>query len=165
MGALAVNAQKTPVKVTDLQKAITDNIAKDYVGFTIKEATKVVEKTDTTFNVVVVKGTTQETLCYDSKGKFLKKMEAKAGTSACKELIASRLLNNLKKAVSIWRQPFYLSQFPSLPVFSNQEFISFRNIGNLHVKSIILNSFSGTQCYCSKQNSLRYWSGINKTTR
>jgi len=60
MGALAVNAQKTPVKVTDLQKAITDNIAKDYVGFTIKEATKVVEKTDTTFNVVVVKGTTQE---------------------------------------------------------------------------------------------------------
>ena len=43
MGALVVNAQRTPVKVADLQKAITDNIAKDYVGFTIKEATKVVE--------------------------------------------------------------------------------------------------------------------------
>jgi hypothetical protein len=81
MGALAVNAQKTPVKVTDLQKAITDNIAKDYVGFTIKEATKVVEKTDTTFNVVVVKGTTQETLCYDSKGIFLKKLQAKSGVA------------------------------------------------------------------------------------
>ena len=36
MGALVVNAQKTPVKVADLQKSITDNIAKDYVGFTIK---------------------------------------------------------------------------------------------------------------------------------
>lgn len=81
MGALLVNAQKTPVKVADLQKAITDNIAKDYVGFTIKEATKVVEKNVTTFDVVVVKGTTQETLCYDSNGKFLKKMGAKAGTA------------------------------------------------------------------------------------
>jgi hypothetical protein len=81
MGAMAVNAQKTPVKVADLQKAITDNIAKDYVGFTIKEATKVVEKADTTFNVVVVKGTTQETLCYDSKGKFLKKLQAKSGVA------------------------------------------------------------------------------------
>jgi hypothetical protein len=81
MGALVVNAQKTPVKVADLQKAITDNITKDYVGFTIKEATKVVEKNVTTFDVVVVKGTTQETLCYDSNGKFLKKMEAKAGAA------------------------------------------------------------------------------------
>lgn len=81
MGALVVNAQKTPVKVADLQKAITDNIAKDYVGFTIKEATKVVEKNVTTFDVVVVKGTTQETLCYDSNGKFLKKMGAKSGTA------------------------------------------------------------------------------------
>jgi hypothetical protein len=80
MGALVVNAQKTPVKVADLKKAITDNIAKDYVGFTVKEATKVVEKSDTTFAVVVIKGTTQETLCYDNNGKFLKKMEAKSGT-------------------------------------------------------------------------------------
>jgi hypothetical protein len=81
MGALVANAQRTPVKVADLQKAITDNIAKDYVGFTIKDATKVVEKNVTTFDVVVVKGTTQETLCYDSNGKFLKKMEAKSGTA------------------------------------------------------------------------------------
>jgi len=33
MGALVVNAQRTPVKIVDLQKSITDNIAKDYVGF------------------------------------------------------------------------------------------------------------------------------------
>ena len=81
MGALVVNAQKTPVKVADLQKSITDNIAKDYVGFTIKEATQVVENNVVTFDVVVVKGTTQETLCYDNTGKFLKKMGTKVGTA------------------------------------------------------------------------------------
>jgi hypothetical protein len=79
MGALVVNAQKTPVKVADLQKSITDNITKDYPGFTIKEATKVVENNVTTFDVVVVKGTTQETLSYDNTGKFLKKMGTKVG--------------------------------------------------------------------------------------
>jgi hypothetical protein len=79
LGALALNAQRTPVKVADLQKSITDNITKDYVGFTIKEATKVVENNVTTFDVVIVKGTTQETLCYDNAGKFLKKMGEKTG--------------------------------------------------------------------------------------
>ena len=77
-GALAINAQRTPVKVSDLQKAITDNIAKDYAGFTIKEANKVVENNVTTFEVVITKGTMQDTLVYDSNGKFLKKMEAKS---------------------------------------------------------------------------------------
>jgi hypothetical protein len=81
MGALVVNAQKTPVKVVDLQKSITDNIAKDYAGFTIKEATKVVDNNVVTFDVVVVKGTTQETLCYDNTGKFVKKMGAKVGAA------------------------------------------------------------------------------------
>ena len=81
MGALVVNAQRTPVKVVDLQKSITDNITKDYVGFTIKDATKVIEKDVVTYDVVVVKGTMQETLCYDNTGKFLKKMGAKAGVA------------------------------------------------------------------------------------
>jgi hypothetical protein len=81
MSAMVVNAQKTPVKVADLQKSITDNITKDYAGFTIKEATKVVENNVVTFDVVVVKGTTQETLCYDNTGKFLKKMGAKVGAA------------------------------------------------------------------------------------
>jgi len=81
MGAMVVNAQKTPVKIADLQKSITDNIAKDYIGFTIKEASKVVENNVITYNVVVVKGTTQETLCYDNTGKFLKKMGAKVGAA------------------------------------------------------------------------------------
>jgi len=85
MAVLAVNAQttvttttkvapvRTTVQVADLQKAITDNIAKDYVGYTIKEATKVVDNNIVTYEVVVVKETTTETLVYDTDGKFIKK--------------------------------------------------------------------------------------------
>jgi len=79
MGALVVNAQRTPVKIADLQKSIVENITKDYAGFTIKEATKVIENNVVTYDVVIAKGTTQETLCYDNAGKFLKKLEAKTG--------------------------------------------------------------------------------------
>jgi hypothetical protein len=80
MGGLIVEAQRTPVKVADLQKSIIDNINKDYVGFTIKDATKVVENNVITYDVVIAKGTKQETLCYDKDGMFLKKMESKAGS-------------------------------------------------------------------------------------
>jgi hypothetical protein len=91
MSALIVNAQATKttttapaakpvvavVKVADLQKAITDNIAKDYVGFTIKEATSVTTNNVVTYEVVIVKGNTTETLVYDKDGKFVKKMTQK----------------------------------------------------------------------------------------
>jgi hypothetical protein len=80
MTALAVNAQRTPVKVTDLHKAITDNIAKDFAGFTIKEATKVVTNNVTNYEVLVVKGSAQETLLYDKDGKFVKKVVKQEGT-------------------------------------------------------------------------------------
>jgi hypothetical protein len=81
IAAVAVNAQRTPVKTADLQKTITDNIAKDYAGFTIKEATKVVSNSVTTYEVVITKGTNQETLLYDNNGKFVKKVGASAGTT------------------------------------------------------------------------------------
>lgn len=86
MAVLVVNAQtskttvtkaqstRTTVKVADLQKAITDNIAKDYVGFTIKEATSVTTNNTVTYDVVIVKGTTTETLVYDKDGNFVKKL-------------------------------------------------------------------------------------------
>jgi hypothetical protein len=80
MSAMAVNAQRTTVKTTDLQKAITDNVAKDFAGFTIKEATKVVANNVTSFEVLVVKGTAQETLLYDKDGKFVKKVVKQEGT-------------------------------------------------------------------------------------
>jgi hypothetical protein len=86
MAVLVVNAQatkttvtnakstRTTVKVADLQKAITDNIATDFEGYTIKEATSVTAKNTVTYDVVIVKGTTTETLVYDKDGIFVKKL-------------------------------------------------------------------------------------------
>jgi hypothetical protein len=80
---VAVNAQvtHTPVKVADLPKAITDNVTKNYVGFTIKDATKVTENNVITYDVKITKGTTNETLVFDKDGKFLRKMPQPAASS------------------------------------------------------------------------------------
>ena len=84
MSVLVINAQATKttdtkeksvhtaIKVSDLQKAITDNIAKDYAGFTIKEAESVTKNNTLTYHVVIVKDTTTKTLVYDKDGKFVK---------------------------------------------------------------------------------------------
>jgi predicted transcriptional regulator len=76
MAVLVVNAQITKVKVNvaDLPKAITENVAKNYTGYTIKEATKVTENKVVTYDVMITKGTMSETLVYDKDGKFLRKM-------------------------------------------------------------------------------------------
>ena len=65
---------KVSVKVAELQKSITDNVAKDFPGFTVKEAFSVTKGTDVTYEVVIVKGTVVETLVYDKEGKFVKKL-------------------------------------------------------------------------------------------
>lgn len=86
MSVIAVNAQtaKTAgskaksthaiVQVADLQKPITDNIAKDYAGYTIKSASSVTVKNALTYHVVVAKGNDTETLVYDNNGAFVKKL-------------------------------------------------------------------------------------------
>ncbi len=87
MAVIAVNAQdtkattketatRTTIMVGDLQKAITDNIAKDYAGYTIKEATSVTKDGVVKYEVVIAKDMTTETLVYDKDGKFLKKLPA-----------------------------------------------------------------------------------------
>jgi hypothetical protein len=81
MTAMVVNAQRTPVKVADLQKSITDYITKDYAGFIIKDAAKVVANNVVTFEVAISKGTTSDTLVFDKDGKFLNKLAMKTGTS------------------------------------------------------------------------------------
>jgi uncharacterized protein with ATP-grasp and redox domains len=84
MAVITVNAQATqtvtkekPVRaevlVADLQKTITDNIAKEYVGYTIKEASSLTLNSIVTYEVVVVKGTATETLLYDKAGLAVKK--------------------------------------------------------------------------------------------
>jgi hypothetical protein len=62
------------VKVADLQKPITDNVAKDYEGFTIKDASSITANNVVTYHVVVVKGSDTETLVYDKDGMFVKKL-------------------------------------------------------------------------------------------
>jgi hypothetical protein len=88
MSVLIVNAQatqtsvtktKSDIKVADLPKAITDNIAKDYAGFTIKEATSVTKNNVLTYHVVIVKDPTTETLVYDKDGKLAKILLEKEG--------------------------------------------------------------------------------------
>ena len=80
---VALNAQitKVAVKVSDLPKAITENVAKNYTGFTIKDATKVTENNVVSYDVMINKGTTSETLVYDKDGKFLRKMTPTAQAS------------------------------------------------------------------------------------
>jgi hypothetical protein len=78
MAVLAVNAQRTSLKVTDIPKSITDYVAKDYVGYVISDATKVVANNVTSFEVTVTKGTMKDILSFDSMGKFLKKVESQA---------------------------------------------------------------------------------------
>ena len=93
MGVLVVNAQmdttkvmstkttmstqqavRTPVKPADLLKPITDNVAKDYAGYTIKSASSVTANNVVTYQVVVAKGSSTETLVYDKDGMFVKKL-------------------------------------------------------------------------------------------
>jgi hypothetical protein len=84
---LFVNAQtRTAIKVADLNKAITENVAKDHAGYTIKDAYKCDNKGVTTFEVKVAKGNEENTLVYDKDGKFIKKEASKSGTVTKKEV-------------------------------------------------------------------------------
>lgn len=87
MAVMAVNAQTTTKKtvakekplreavmVADLLKPITDNIAADYAGFTVKEAARLTSNNVVTYEVVVVKDMTTATLVYDKDGNFVKKL-------------------------------------------------------------------------------------------
>jgi len=86
LAVLFVNAQtKTEVKVADLNKAITENVAKDHVGFTIEKAFKMENNSVVTYEVKIVKGTEESTLLYDNDGKFIKKEGHKTGTVVKKE--------------------------------------------------------------------------------
>ena len=81
LAVLFVNAQtRTEIKVADLNKAITENIAKEHAGFVVKNAYKLETNGVATFEVKVEKGTEIEMLVYDKDGKFIKKEAHKSGT-------------------------------------------------------------------------------------
>jgi hypothetical protein len=64
----------TVVKEADLPKAINENLAKDYAGYTVKGASSTNKDNVLTYDVVIVKGDITETLVYDKDGKFVKKL-------------------------------------------------------------------------------------------
>jgi hypothetical protein len=79
MAAMAANAQRIAIKTSDLQKSITDIIAKDYQGYVISNADQVVTKKVTTYEVVITKGYNSETLAFDKDGKFKNLIGFKSG--------------------------------------------------------------------------------------
>jgi hypothetical protein len=72
------------IKISDIPKAITDNISKSYAGYTIKEAFTLKQEGKTDYKIIINKGTINESLLYDSQGNFIKKMEANSGSMAQK---------------------------------------------------------------------------------
>lgn len=73
LGISAVNAQtRSAVKLTDLPKSITDNIATQHQGWNAVEAFKVDTKGVTTYEVLVKKGSSESNLIYDNNGNYLK---------------------------------------------------------------------------------------------
>ena len=80
IGVAVINAQqRTSVNVSDLPKAITDYISKDYSGFTISKASKVDENNVITYETVITKGSLRDVLSFDGSGNFLKKLQSAGG--------------------------------------------------------------------------------------
>jgi hypothetical protein len=69
----------TTIPTSDLPQAVTDNIKKDYPGYTIKSASSMTGKNGLNYVVDVMKGTESESLVFDNTGKFLKKLTSKSG--------------------------------------------------------------------------------------
>jgi hypothetical protein len=63
---------RTAVKLTDLPKAITENIATQHQGWTALDAFKIDTKNVLTYEVVVKKAESEMNLIYDKNGKYLK---------------------------------------------------------------------------------------------
>lgn len=83
-GSLLTNPQRVNVPVEELPKAITDNVAKEHSGFTVKEAkwdwsTTLVPDNIFVYEVVITNGTKDQILLYNKDGKFLKGGTAPAG--------------------------------------------------------------------------------------
>jgi hypothetical protein len=72
--ALAMNATtKTSIKTSDLPKAASEDISKNYSSFSIKEAFRIENKGITQFEVILQKANEKLVLSYEKDGKFIKK--------------------------------------------------------------------------------------------
>jgi hypothetical protein len=56
---------RTPIEIADLQNHITTDITRDHPGFIINQATRVVKNNIITYEIILIQGTTTDTLFYD----------------------------------------------------------------------------------------------------
>jgi hypothetical protein len=62
---IADKYDRTPILIAELKAPITDFITRHYAGFIINQATQVVKNNIITFEIIIVQGTTTDTLIYD----------------------------------------------------------------------------------------------------
>ena len=56
---------RTPIEIATLQNHITTDITRDHPGFIINQATRIVKSNVITYEIIIVQGTTTDTLFYD----------------------------------------------------------------------------------------------------
>jgi hypothetical protein len=85
-GISAANAQnRTSLKVADLPKAISENIAAEHKGYTVQDAYKVDTKGIISYEVLAKSAASRVILVYDKDGKYMKmEPQANAGETASK---------------------------------------------------------------------------------
>ncbi|MGZ3942690.1 MAG: PepSY-like domain-containing protein, partial [Bacteroidia bacterium] len=70
-----LNETETEIKTSELPKAVTDYIAKNYAGYKNEEAAKIVDAGGkVSYEAEVKKGKEEMDLIFDSNGNFMKKI-------------------------------------------------------------------------------------------
>ncbi len=76
--ASKTNANRVRIKINELPREITTvNMGKDHLGYAIKEAFITTLGNVKNYEVHITNGSTNKTLLYDNKGKFIKLLESK----------------------------------------------------------------------------------------
>jgi hypothetical protein len=90
------------IKVSDLQKSITNLIAKEYLGYTIKNAYKVEQNKVITYDVNVTKGTKTIILSFDKNCSFIAVIEPemKRIIKLVSETKKHKMWNNFKQKIN-----------------------------------------------------------------
>ena len=65
-------SDRTPIQIAELKTPITELIIKDYAGFIINQATRIVTKNVITYEIIIVQGTTTDTLIYDQNYSLIR---------------------------------------------------------------------------------------------
>jgi hypothetical protein len=93
---------RTAVKLTDLPKAVTENIASQHQGWTALDAFKIDTKSVLTYEVVVKKAESEMNLIYDKNGKYLRMESHKlAVNSTAKPAHNAKIASGTEKPKSV----------------------------------------------------------------